>query len=205
MEEVFQIINSENNGQYMLDINNPVEWQVRDEQYPTLKAWYTHGMLNEISKWNLKECVVLEYGGGWSSIFWAFHAKQVVTIETDLNWINDIREYADAHGITNLTLIHRPCNEGDQSKVEYYTEVPEGYNPDIVIVDGVLRNSCLEKALTLQRPLILIADNWQQSYVWISPSAAELMEPYPIHIFEQENHTNNDGINKWKTVYWDIK
>ncbi len=187
----------------MLDINNPVQWQVRDEEYPTLKAWFTHGMLNEISKWDLKDKNVLEYGGGWSSIFWAFHCKNVVTIETDANWINDIQMYANQHGLNNITLIHRQCNEGDQKKVDYYTEVPDGFIPDIVIVDGVLRHECLLKALTLPRPLTIIHDNWQQDG-FVCPSSEEVMKEFEIHNFIQDDHTDNHG-RKWATAYWDLK
>ena len=187
----------------MLDIDNPVQWQVRDERYPTFKPWFTHGMLAEIHKWELKDKKVFEWGGGWSSIFWAFRCKEVVTIETDLNWIQNIREYADAHGITNLTIIHRECNEGDQKKVDYYTEVPDGYNPDIVVVDSVLRHECLLKALTLPRPLIIIHDNWQQDG-FVCPSSEEAVKDLMTNNFIQEDHLDHHG-KKWATCFWDLK
>jgi len=51
---------------------------------------------------------------------------------------------------------------------------------------------------------IFICDNWVQSFVWLSPKAEEIMKPYEVHAFEQKDHTNNDGVNKWKTVYWEF-
>lgn len=216
----------------MISIDSPVEWQVRDEIYPTLKAWYTHPALEEIKKWDVSGKNILEYGGGWSSIWWAFYAKEVVTIETDWAWIEDIMNYLGSIGwsvsgemlvsgngetILNkyvaqhldlnkkLTMYYRPTNEGDQTKIEYYTNVPDGFVPDIVIVDGVLRYECIQKALTLPRPITLIVDNFMQAFVFMCPSAVEILKPFKGELYEQTDHTNNDGVNKWKTGIWNIK
>lgn len=208
----------------MLDINSPVQWQVKDEKYPTIKPWFTAGSLDEISKWDLKDKKVWEWGGGWSSVFWAHHCKQVYTIETNLKWIEDICEYLSSIGwrvegrITEnglygyvaenndghkLVIEHRGCNEGDQSKVDYYTEVDEDYKPDIVIIDSVLRHECLLKALTLPRPITIIHDNWKQDG-FICPSSEKVMEEYEGKVFIEEAHTDNHG-NKWSTAIWHIK
>lgn len=188
----------------MLDKNNLVQWQSLSPNghvYP----WWTHNCLQEIEGWDWSDKNVLEFGGGWSSIWLASRSKRVITIETNERWIKDIEEYAKANGITNLTIIHRPCNEGDQSKVEYYTECPEGFRPDVVTVDGVLRNECLQMALNLPKPLIIIADNWYQSFVWLSDAAVELMSKYKVMVYEQADHTDNDGVNKWKTAIWHLE
>lgn len=97
----------------------------------------------------------------------------------------------------------KAINEGDQSEANLYTSIGDRWAPyNIVVVDGILRNSCLEKALSMPRPLLLIADNWIQSGVWMSPAAEALMAPYKAYMFEQSDHTDNDGVNKWKTVFW---
>jgi len=185
----------------MLDKNNLVQWQLHSPNghvYP----WWVRTLLEEIEHWDLADKKVLEYGGGWSSIWLASKCKEVITIETNEQWIKDIQEYAVANGITNLTLIHRQTNEGDQSKVDYYTEIPEGYVPDIVCIDGVLRHECLLKALTLPRPITIIHDNYQQDG-FVCPSSEEVMKPYQIHNFIEEAHTDNHG-RKWATAYWNI-
>jgi len=208
----------------MLDINSPVQWQVRDEKYPTLKPWFTSGMLDEISKWDLSGKKVFEWGAGWSSIFWAYHCKEVYSVETNAVWINDIIEYLlklgwDIHGrvaiegknmaicATNkegnqLVIEHRVCNEGDQSKVDYYTEIPNEFKPDIVVIDSILRHECLLKALTLPKPITIIHDNWKQDG-FICPSSEKVMEQYEGKFFIEEAHTDNHG-NKWSTAVWNI-
>jgi hypothetical protein len=79
-----------------------------------------------------------------------------------------------------------------------------GYNKipkvDIAIVDGVHRYECIEYAVNILKPDILIVDNWMQSFVFMCPSAEEILKPYKKEIFEQANHLDNDGINKWKTM-----
>jgi hypothetical protein len=188
----------------MLDINNPVQWQLRDDTYPTLMPWFTHNMLKAIKNWeDLSAKSVFEWGGGWSSIFWAFYCEMVVTVETDEKWINDIREYAALMGLTNIQVIHRQVNEGDRAKIDYYTEIPDFIKPDIICVDGVLRHECLLKALALPRPLTIIHDNWQQDG-FVCPASEEIMLPHRIHNFIQEDHTDNHG-KKWATAYWELK
>jgi len=187
----------------MLDKNNLVQWQIHSPNghvYP----WWVHSCLEEIEKWDWSDKNVLEFGSGWSSIWMASKSKQVISIEAKEDWTNDVREYAEANGITNLTVLYRQTNEGDQSKVNYYTECPKGFKPDVVTVDGVLRNECLAMALKLPRPLTIIADNWFQDWIWMSPAAVELMSPYEAQIYVQEDHTDNEG-NKWKTAIWHLK
>lgn len=189
----------------MLDINQRVQWQVKDDRFPTYYPWYTSGMLDVVDSWksDLVSKNVLEWGGGWSSIFWAFYCRYIICIETDEKWANDIKEYADFLGLTNLLIIHRPTNEGDQSKIDYFTDVPISWNPDIVCIDSVLRHECLIKALTLKRPLTIIHDNWQQDG-FVCEASEQLMAPYEIHNFIQEDHTDNHG-KKWATAYWELK
>ena len=191
----------------MLDINTPVQWQIKDKDYPTFKPWYTHRMLAEIETWDLKDKKVLEWGAGWSTIYWAFHCKEVKAIETNWEWCVNVSEYLKALGLTNWEIIHRDCNEGDMSKCDWYTTIPDSeqdaYIPDIVCIDSVLRHECLLKALTLPRPLTIIHDNWQQDG-FVCPSSEEMMSHFEIHNFIQEDHTDNHG-RKWATAYWKLK
>lgn len=181
-----------------------VEWQIWDHSVDACFPWFTHPMLEVLKTWDLKDKRILEFGGGKSTKWWRQKAKWVTTIDTNSGWVSKISE--ECLGLDNGVLLLAPINEGDQEFDNIYCNAGDAYGPyDIVIVDGILRNSCLEKALSMQKPLIVIADNWYQSYVWLSNAAVELMKPHPINVFEQENHTNNDGINKWKTVYWELK
>jgi predicted O-methyltransferase YrrM len=101
-------------------------------------------------------------------------------------------------------MILRAVNEGDQNKVDFYTFVPD-IDFNIIVVDGILRNECLQHAIKLlsKKGGIIIADNWQQDFVWLSPAAEDLMKPYERKIFVQPDHTNHEG-NAWKTAIFTI-
>ena len=187
-------------------MNTPelVEWQLYDESADAVFPWFTHPMLEILKTWDLKDKRIAEFGGGRSTKWWRKKSKWVTTIDTNIGWIEQIND--ECYGLENGVLLHAPINEGSEEYADLYCNAIDKYGPyDIVVVDGILRNNCLKKALSMPRPLTLIADNWFQSFVWLSEAAVELMKPYPINVFEQENHTNNDGINKWKTAYWELK
>jgi hypothetical protein len=193
----------------MLDINNLVQWQVVDPVSGIVFPWWTQGMLDRLQQWRddteapLHALTVLEFGGGWSTAWLAAHCAHVYTIETNGFWLHNIREWLVANNLDHkATLIWREINEGDQNRAAEYLTIPPLCDPDIICVDGILRDNCLELAVALARtrPRIVIADNWQQSYVWMSSAAEALMRPYQSEIFEQQGHTDNDGINKWKTA-----
>lgn len=175
-----------------------------DESLGILEPWLTNPAMDVIKTWWLADKVVLEYGGGSSSIWWAAKAKKCYTIEANKQWYEDILKEKEQRYITNLDVILREVNEGDQTKVDYYTEVPKGCKPNIVLVDGILRYECILKALILPRPLTLIVDNWNQDYVFICPAAEKALEGQELLIFPQPNHENHEG-NCWKTLIVHLK
>lgn len=182
-----------------------VQWQKIDEDNGLVMPWFTHPFLDVLKTWDLSNKRVLEFGGGRSTAWWRKRADWVTTVEANKDWANQIQQECYNNALINGVIFVVPINEGDSQYKEEYTKCSENYGPyDIVIVDGILRYECLEYALTLPRPLTLIADNWDQDFVWISSAAIELMKPYDIHVFEQSDHTDNEG-KKWKTVFWELK
>jgi len=170
-----------------------------------LFPWFTHGALDVLDGMDLSDKNILEWGSGSSTVWFAAKAKSVVSIEANSEWYGKVVQELNQHNLFHkVNLILRQTNEGDQSKIDYYTEVPEGFKPDIVVVDGILRYECILKALTLPRPLTLIVDNWMQSYVFMCPAAEEALKGFKSLIFEQADHVDNDGVNKWKTAIFEI-
>lgn len=181
--------------------NTLCQWQIIDPSNELCFPWFVHSCLQKISTWDLKDKVVLEYGGGRSTYWWADKCKEVFTIETNSEWFANLQKTIPS----NVNLYFRGVNEGDQSNIDYYCEVPKDCEPDIVVVDGILRYECILKALELPRPLTLIVDNWLQAYVFICPAAVDVLKDFEQEIFEQSDHTENDGVNKWKTAIFYIK
>lgn len=174
-----------------------------DPENGLVESWFTHGALDEIKKMDLRGSVILQFGSGLGDAWLAKRCHKLICIERNEYWLNKSQEAVGLNGITNTQYIFRPCNEGS-GREDFYTEIPEGVKPDVVIVDDAYRYECILKALTLPRPLILIVDNWQQDFVFMCPAAEEAMKEFKGKIFVQENHTDHEG-HPWKTSIWELK
>ncbi len=50
------------------------------------KPWMTQGSIDFIEKNLLSTDTVIEFGGGWSSIWWAKRVKYTLTVEASPEW-----------------------------------------------------------------------------------------------------------------------
>jgi hypothetical protein len=185
-----------------------VEWQIRDKKNGMPMCWFTHPSLEYINGMDLSYKNILMFGAGLGDAWLSKLCKKLVVIERNEEWIFKSNEVVNEYCVTNIEYIHRPCNDSS-GNADYYLEIPEGFKPDVIINDDAYRTECCQMAVDYFTKKngggILISDNWCQAFVWISPKAFEIMMPYEAKIFEQADHTNNDGINKWKTAIHFIK
>lgn len=190
-----------------------VQWQVSDPSNNLVKPWLTHPFLEVLDAWDLKDKVVLEYGGGRSTAWWRKKCNYVVTIESNAKFEVDIWGECIANGLANGLLVLREVNEGDQIRKDEYVKAGTGLDStydsrllfyDIVVVDGILRYECMQEAISLlsDHGGKLIVDNWDQDG-FLCPACVELMAPYEGHIYPQPGHKDHHG-NCWKTAYFEI-
>lgn len=102
--------------------------------------WYTYPAIEFLRNLQLDSCRVFEYGAGNSSLFWAQRVKQVVAVENDPSWADEVR----ARNVSNLMVITAVDKE-DYVK----TPVAVGGVFDILIVDGRYRTDCAAIAVDL--------------------------------------------------------
>jgi glycosyltransferase involved in cell wall biosynthesis len=114
--------------------------------------WYTYPAIEFLEDKINPDSIVFEFGSGNSTLWWANKVKQVISIESDQGWFNQINKKMP----TNVQLFL----ETDRQKyADFILQYPEQYF-DIVIVDGINRNSCLENSLSkLKDSGLLIFDN----------------------------------------------
>jgi hypothetical protein len=155
----------------------------------------------------MSDKTIAEFGAGRSSAWWRSRAKWVDSFEANTEWGIQASNDCLIHDLQNGRIFAKDLPDGIQErKQEFFDLIPGDKQYDIIVNDGIWRFEVLEWALNHFKGKggILIADNWRQSGVWMSPPAEELMASYEINSYVQEDHTDNDGINKWKTVYWKI-
>ena len=177
------------------------KWQIKDPNgiiYP----WYTHPFLHILEKWDLENMTWLEFGAGYSTIWLRSRCKYVDSIETDKEWIISVEEECQKNNFENGKI--HDLESWDTSE-EYLDAVPKNITYDIITVDGIWRDECMIWSLNHLRRNggILIADNWQQDYVWVNQATEILMNSYKINSFIQPNHRNHMG-KPWQTAYWEI-
>jgi hypothetical protein len=123
---------------------------------------------------------VIEYGSGGSTLL-ALRSgvSQVVTVETDPDWLVKLRtdrEIQEAEGNGRLTLLYadigpvhnygRPKNSSSRERYPLYASLPWSYcpNPDVVLVDGRFRVSAAVASLSKigLQPTIVVHDFWDR-------------------------------------------
>ena len=168
-----------------------------------VQPWFTHGALDAISKMFLSGKVIWMWGAGLGDTWLAKRCGHLYCVERNQDWIAKSAEIAHVNGVENISYIYRPCNEGSGSQ-DMYCDIPEDIYPDVFIVDDAYRYECILKAIE-HKPCTLIVDNFMQAFVFMCPSAVEALQDYEGMLYEQSDHKDHDGINKWKTGIWQLK
>ena len=187
--------------QYNMEFNL-VQWQILDNNGMPM-PWFTHNCLDWMKQQDWSEKTIIMFGAGLGDSWLASKCKKLYIVERNEDWLQKSKSVSAHFGVTNIEYIYRPCNDSD-GKADYYLQIPDGV--DIIINDDAYRTELCQDAIDYfrfaEREGILICDNWYQSFVWLSDKAVEIMNPYlkDALIFEQADHTDNDGVNKWKTA-----
>ena len=119
--------------------------------------WTTYPFLEFIEPRLWRDLRIFEYGCGNSTLFWAARAATVAAVEHDALWAARIGKMLPP----SARVAHAP-----QGSVAYPDAVREGAPWDIVVVDGVDRNACLERAVDAlsQGGVIVLDDSERPEY-----------------------------------------
>jgi hypothetical protein len=162
--------------------HQPDVWQRRDGEGDVM-PWFTEGMLRVLDGWDMRSWRVFEYGAGYSSLWFAKRAAQVVSVDVSEEWVKPLL------GHPKITAIVEP----DWQK--YATLIAEHGQFDLVVVDGVNRDQCLAcAAQAVKQGGIVILDNAERAYA--RNAAAKLFAWCESHYYPQLRHP------EWVTAYW---
>jgi hypothetical protein len=147
------------------------ELRDRDRNY---LPWFTYPAIEALNNWDLSDKRVFEYGSGFSTLYWASRAKEVVSVEHDRRWYEIISKLAP----DNVRLILAPIDKDESDPSPELREQFAAYAGavdgrfQIVVVDGYARSrvryQCAQRALThLDSNGLIILDNSD----WLPASA----------------------------------
>ena len=130
------------------------KWSCLDREGRPI-PWYTYPAIEYLASLDLSGMKVLEYGSGNSSLWWAERCKELVSVENDRAWYENIK---------NSAPVEKPFSYLFETSEQPYVRQPCLEGADIVIVDGVYRPRCIDWFIESEknaktRAALLIFDN----------------------------------------------
>jgi len=112
--------------------------------------WYTYPAIHFLQCKDFKNCTVLEFGAGQSTLWWSKRATQVLSFEGDLEWYT----YVERHVPPNVKIVYVPQ---DLAGIESHLR---DLSFDVIIVDGMDRLRASRIARDVVKPGgVVIVDN----------------------------------------------
>lgn len=112
--------------------------------------WYTYPANDLLNTKNFSDRSVLEFGAGQSTLWWARRAREVLSLEGDAGWLEQLRPQISENVRLHLvasTLEDADAHVGNRSF-------------DVIIVDGLDRHVACRKAREfVKREGVIILDN----------------------------------------------
>ncbi len=183
--------------------------------------WLTRNSIEFIEK-NIKSTDnVLEFGGGWSSIWWAKRVNYTLTVEANPKWasklISEMSEHPDALLKWSLKFVPSDWNP-DHTRLKKYWKSNKKYlnhtaikqlnnryleidfDPDIIVIDGSIRPLNIKKVneyliSTKSKVRMIIIDNTEV----LKKHTENKFNTFKQYDF---NETNISLIPKWQNGKW---
>lgn len=159
--------------------------QIRDQRQNYL-PWFTYPAIEALQNWDLSDKRVFEWGSGYSTLFWASRAKEVVSVEHNRSWYEKIHDLAPSNVRLTLAPIdkkedYHPSAELREQFDAYAGAIDETFQ--IIVIDGYaksrVRYQCARKALPhLDANGLVILDNSD----WLPASAMFLRQAGLIEV-----------------------
>lgn len=125
--------------------------------------WYTYPAIEYLMQFDYRDKKVFEYGCGYSSLFWAERAKNVVSIEDNPKWFE---KWQQEFQVSNLSIYWR-----DEGEIYENAIFEDDVLYEVIVVDGKRRAECAAAAVKKLAPggVIILDDsdriNTSEEYV----------------------------------------
>ncbi len=160
--------------------------------YRANRPWISYDAQKLLSHFLTPHRRVLEFGSGMSTVWYAHHAGEVVSIEDNEAWFHQVEQIIHDHQAENIR--YRFARTADQYSVPTKDETGPGF--DLIMIDGSFRDSCVERSCHLLKPGgIIYLDNSDKSKCPISgniPRARKILEEFAFR---------HDGVLRYFTDF----
>lgn len=139
--------------------------------------WLTYSAISWLSHYLNKSMILFEWGSGGSTVFFSRRVRQIISIEHDPTWYQEVADSIEKRRYKNIALRLVPSIEAENinpwytSAVKKYTgrsfeayiEAIDMYPDsffDVVVVDGRARPGCIRQSLAkIRRGGYLVLDD----------------------------------------------
>lgn len=130
--------------------------------------WYAFSAIDYLERHLRSGMTVLEYGSGYSTLWWAKRVSHVKSLERNPQWCQEVKGALQVHAFDHVELIvvqdidrHNPQHA---DRYIAYAEPLQQY--DVVIVDDIFRNEVSAAAVDLVKPggLLILDDSEREQY-----------------------------------------
>jgi len=184
--------------------------QYLDERSKVLFPWYSKPFLDFLKTLETSNWDVFEYGAGFSTLWYAVNCKSITSVENDQSWSTGVSSYIKSVGLDNANVMYEPGGPNIFEEGENSSYVMSIYKTDqlydVVVVDGVHRNTCVKHAIKKIKPGgMLIFDNFNQKSIGGSCDAVlEELKKYEHKSFLHPIEMHPNKIADWLTDCWII-
>ncbi|HYE61804.1 MAG TPA: hypothetical protein VD997_07385 [Phycisphaerales bacterium] len=152
-------------------VANRFNWELWQRRNPTL-PWLVPGAVEFLHQYLRDSDLMVEFGSGRSTAWFARHCGHVISIEHHAGWHATVLQRLKDAGHTNVDylLIDEPEDHSGDIRIgalrnnERYVRAAEpvlkGRKLDVVLIDGMIRDQCAHWALDHLKPGgLFILDN----------------------------------------------
>jgi predicted O-methyltransferase YrrM len=123
------------------------------------EPWLTPQAVRLLEGWLKPTDIILEFGSGRSTLWFARRVNRLVSVEHDPGWYDRVASTIQTQRLLNVTYLLKSI-EGRPSEYASVTTQFEDNSLDVILVDGKLRDECANACLPKLKPGgLLVVDN----------------------------------------------
>src|SRR5262249_11870957 len=159
-------------------VKDRVQLHVWERRHPDA-PWLVTEAVSLLETWLRKSDLVVEFGSGRSTLWFAARVARVISIEHDPGWYARVKAQLETANVHNVEY-HRvatPAADVHVQETAYLRPVNEGFAgpADVVLVDGILRDAAAMWALEhVRRGGMVVIDNGNRYLPHATHSPASL-------------------------------